>query len=515
MRASYWLLVAITIAPPALACWDCVQRQLGIRWTPLALAKTERGVRVRIIRAGTPYDVADIAFAGEKQTFVRPADQKEAKQRPTARAIAAAECRRRVPYRHPERDEAIALRPHLRVGPSVEETVGPCVEAEGALWFGLTFYEGEGSDGVGGVGRYDVATKQIEVRRPEWVRDKSIDSLAYDGGRLWLGVAQHYEHDGPSWGLATYDWKSGRLERATGAAAPCGTEVHDLLLTGEELWVTTDLALARLDLASNRWSHYTVRRDGSGFAAAQCPALYRRIVTVAIEHFNDQSCLTFCGEEQIPDQIARIDEDSVRAVVFAMPVPEKNYTLWQTIGSLARTFEELKRYAIDRTSDSLARQYAIGRFAERKPTGKAWRDFALRWAEESGTVEHLRYLRGDHAVFALVTKVAKGEGRQAREAIEMLPWIGGARAIPVLLEILNHPPADPWALDTAIEALERAAHLRIEADGSRTELAANSDTPEYADEEFGAFHRSSKRDPEGTRKIIAQWNAKLQSGTIH
>ncbi len=72
-------------------------------------------------------------------------------------------CPKEIPYRPPDRATAIRLRPHLRVGHSVEEAPSACVTRDGRIYFGLGFYEGEGADGIGGVGMYDPATKKLQV----------------------------------------------------------------------------------------------------------------------------------------------------------------------------------------------------------------------------------------------------------------------------------------------------------------------------------------------------------------
>jgi len=367
----------------------------------------------------------------------------------------AAACK--VPYKHPDRNTAIRLRPHLRVGNTIEEDVGPCVEVNGVRYFGLTFYEGEGSDGIGGIGRYDPSTKKLEVRRPQWLRDKSVGPLTTDGHTMWFGAYQQYEKNDVWWGLVRYDWDRNVLTPLVGSDAPCGAHITDLHLDATTLRVTTTAGRSSLDLATGRWS-----------VPSDCHRFYRAVIEGALKDY----------ELDPIEQIARIDPAAARAIIFKRKLDPKHFGELQMIGMVSRNFTELKKYAIDRVADPQWLAYALDRFAKHKSKERAWRDFALAFARRTGHVDHLRYFRGDAEIFDYLV---------AHRSVELLPWIDSKRAIPVLLDMLaKAPDAD------ALLAIERAAHLRIEADGTRTPLAPDSDTPEYADEEFGAFERSDR-----------------------
>ncbi len=70
----------------------------------------------------------------------------------------------------------------------LEQEIGPCVEGDAAVWFGIEFYEGEGMSGVGGVGRFGTLAGRVDVRRPVPLRDSSVNVLANDGRTLWIGT---------------------------------------------------------------------------------------------------------------------------------------------------------------------------------------------------------------------------------------------------------------------------------------------------------------------------------------
>ncbi|NIR60700.1 MAG: hypothetical protein GWO02_14935, partial [Gammaproteobacteria bacterium] len=148
-----------------------------------------------------------------------------------------------------ELSPAYAQALHRRRDPRMlEQEVYACTEHEGAIYFGIGFYEGEGYGGVGGIGRYVPATGALEVRRPAALLRTPVTHIAFDGRELWLATAGDHECSGtpPTQGLIRYDWQTGELKKESyGGAGLCGFVVHDLLLTDDALWVATDLGLSQ------------------------------------------------------------------------------------------------------------------------------------------------------------------------------------------------------------------------------------------------------------------------------
>ncbi len=491
-------LFTVLLAIPQMDCANYWERAYG-RWTPTELAKTERGIRVRLNENSEPRRIADLYFDGSTWRQVIPTDAQAAKERQGARRQAREERCEAIPYHPPDAQTAIALRPHLRVGNTVEEKPTSCDERDGVLWFGLGFYEGEGSDGVGGVARYDPKTKQIEVRRPEWLRDKSVDRIVFDGHDLWLGAWQQYEKDEDLWGLARYDWEREELHPLAGDDAPCGFKVFDLLLENGRLWVATDLALSRLDLSTLTWAHWIPERDGT-LRSGSCRPVYERVLRVASELWNCEEVF------HSADLVARFAPEVARSAILREP-ELRSFEL-RAAGTVAKNAKELQGM-LEHVHPAAAKEAMLA-FAERKSGDPDWRNFAFSFARRSGEVAPLRYFRGDEEIFRFLISVATaGAHYRTEPAIRMLPWIGGTHSMQPLLSILDAAITnnDKEIATYAIEAIERAAHLRIEADGRTTALAANSDTPEYSDEEVGAFRRHG--DIDDLRKIAAQWHRRL------
>ena len=180
------------------------------------------------------------------------------------------------------KSEAVRLRPALRRAESIEQRIGATTEHDGFVWFGIAFYEGEGVNGVGGVGRYDPRTGETIVRRPPLIRDSSVDRIVHDGQALWLATTTHRECSGnpPTHGLVRYDWSTGRIQsyekRDDG---PCGFTIHDLLIDGGYLWVASDLGLSRRRLGRERWQHFVPDATATPpMRPTTCEALYSRLL---------------------------------------------------------------------------------------------------------------------------------------------------------------------------------------------------------------------------------------------
>lgn len=151
-----------------------------------------------------------------------------------------------------------------------DQNVGACAEQDGIVWFGITFYCGEGACGIGGIGRYDTKTHILEVRHPKAILGTSVSPLAYDGKYLWAGTygAGECIGDDPEVGLIRYDWDTDTLLHFGGGTdsngdpdGPCGFRFNDLYIDKQGLWASSDMGLTRLENpqsapADMRWDNY-------------------------------------------------------------------------------------------------------------------------------------------------------------------------------------------------------------------------------------------------------------------
>ena len=93
------------------------------------------------------------------------------------------------------------------------ETIGPAQVAEERLWFGLTFYDGEGATGVGGFGWFDVETEQFELIRPGEMGAWSVSAILVEDNAIWFGLKRRPEGAEYSGGLVRWDRRTEEIQR--------------------------------------------------------------------------------------------------------------------------------------------------------------------------------------------------------------------------------------------------------------------------------------------------------------
>ena len=96
---------------------------------------------------------------------------------------------------------------------AIGETPGPLQMDGSRIWFGKTFYDGEGTSGVGGAGYLDTVTaKYTFLKIPELAR-WSVSSLLLDDHTLWIGLVGHPEGADYSGGLLLNDLVTGNTRK--------------------------------------------------------------------------------------------------------------------------------------------------------------------------------------------------------------------------------------------------------------------------------------------------------------
>jgi hypothetical protein len=107
------------------------------------------------------------------------------------------------------------------------EEIGPAQVSEGTLWFAKTFYDSEGSTGVGGFGYFDTQTKSYKIYSPREVIDWSATAMLVEAEAVWIGLIHRGEYGDSSGGLLRFD-------RATGT---CSKIALSTLSTRWPVWV--------------------------------------------------------------------------------------------------------------------------------------------------------------------------------------------------------------------------------------------------------------------------------------
>lgn len=124
---------------------------------------------------------------------------------------------------------------------ALEDDFGAFDVRDEVIWFGLTFYDGEGVSGVGGFGRFDTRTGRYEIRWGEPSATLSVTALIHDGQALWVGLAGRHEYSDSGEGVV-------RLDPASGATRHYDVPgvVAVLCPAGGAVWAGTDRGLYRL-----------------------------------------------------------------------------------------------------------------------------------------------------------------------------------------------------------------------------------------------------------------------------
>lgn len=94
--------------------------------------------------------------------------------------------------------------------PEIDVDIGPVTEHDGRVWFGLTFYDGEGMSGVGGLGWFDPDSREAGMIYPDSLADWSLSAITGRQGELILGLASYPEGAVAGGGLARYELATGR-----------------------------------------------------------------------------------------------------------------------------------------------------------------------------------------------------------------------------------------------------------------------------------------------------------------
>jgi hypothetical protein len=108
-------------------------------------------------------------------------------------------------------DQFAAARPqrvkdgYVRQGTDLTESIGPWHREGGKIWFGKTFYDGEGTTGVGGFGYFDHKENKLQLFDPPEIADWSVSALDVTPDAIWMALVNNGEYGGSSGGLLRYD----------------------------------------------------------------------------------------------------------------------------------------------------------------------------------------------------------------------------------------------------------------------------------------------------------------------
>ena len=124
----------------------------------------------------------------------------------------------------------------------VNEEIGPTQIVGSRLWFGKTFYDGEGLSGVGGLGFFDLEERRYVLFSPPAIRNWSASSILVEDEVVWIGRYRRSEGAEYSGGLLRYDVESGEAREFD-----VGDVIRQIERWGERLYLGTNGGLYVID----------------------------------------------------------------------------------------------------------------------------------------------------------------------------------------------------------------------------------------------------------------------------
>ena len=208
----------------------------------------------------------------------------------TYKCLNKSKCNINIPSIKLSIDEALNFRSFRYVPGSINQTISACTQNGDDVYFGISFYSGEGTSGVGGIGRYNIKTKDVEIRRLPIISGSSVTNIAFDGKVLWISTAHHYECSGtpPADGLILYNWDKKIIQDFEDINnGLCGFVIHDIHITSESVWIASDLGLSQAYRTKKSdgfdweggWRHYIPQVNKKEvMKKVRCKDLYSRLL---------------------------------------------------------------------------------------------------------------------------------------------------------------------------------------------------------------------------------------------
>ena len=140
---------------------------------------------------------------------------------------------------------------------TIEERIGPHHAVGDRLWFGKTFYDGEGFTGVGGLGNFDMRERKFTLFTAPELADFSASTILVESEAIWLGLVLAGEYGDTSGGLLRWDRASQRATRYE-----LKLVIHTITRHGARIYVGTEDGLAVFD--GSGFSFYLVDETAAG-----------------------------------------------------------------------------------------------------------------------------------------------------------------------------------------------------------------------------------------------------------
>jgi len=167
-----------------------------------------------------------------------------------------------------------------------EQEIKVCTTHGNVSWGGISFYADEGGWGVGGIVRKDLTTDEVEYYRSPYLEDYSVSEIQYYDDQLWIGTTVNGECSGPQngFGLKRYDlgWSNREDHYVRDVPEVCGFAIRKFAVFDGDLWVATDLGLARSSKTEEgniKWQNYVPDLgDERKMRPVECEDLYEELL---------------------------------------------------------------------------------------------------------------------------------------------------------------------------------------------------------------------------------------------
>ena len=136
--------------------------------------------------------------------------------------------------------------------------IGPIQLVGEKIWFGVTFYDGEGYTGVGGIGTFDTKTRSYQLVYIPALADLSVSALLVDGDEVWLGLHGRTAGGMSGASVAKYQRDTGTLKRFNIAAV-----ANKIVKLANGVYVATSDGIAVLS-AENEFRSGRLQRARDG-----------------------------------------------------------------------------------------------------------------------------------------------------------------------------------------------------------------------------------------------------------
>jgi hypothetical protein len=131
---------------------------------------------------------------------------------------------------------------YRRSGTTIDEHIGPWQIEGDRLWFGKTFYDGEGNTGVGGFGYFDAVEKKYRIYSPAEIAGWSVSAILVEPDTIWLALGNSGEYGTTAGGMLAFHRNTQQIERFD-----LPDVAQSIARVGEHLVMATQFGPAVLD----------------------------------------------------------------------------------------------------------------------------------------------------------------------------------------------------------------------------------------------------------------------------